>query len=217
MKNPGFSWELFSRSPIVGIVRHLNQDDWPDLLRLYVGAGLTNIEVTMNSSGAADMIRYARENFGNELNVGAGTVCTMDDLRVAIEAGAGFIVTPAIVRDVIRTSVEMGIPVMPGAFSPTEIHEAWSAGASLVKVFPAAQLGPEYIKALKGPFPHIKLMPTGGIGSGDIPKYKAAGADAYGVGSPLFPDVLMKQKNWSALAAHFSTFIEKSGSGHVEK
>jgi 2-dehydro-3-deoxyphosphogluconate aldolase/(4S)-4-hydroxy-2-oxoglutarate aldolase len=182
-------------------------------LGVFVRSGFSNIEVTMNTPGATDMIRRAGETYGNDLNIGAGTVCTLDELHSAVDAGARFIVTPVLVKDVVISAVKMGIPVFPGSFSPTEIYEAWSAGASMVKIFPAAQLGPEYVKAVKAPFPQIKLMPTGGIGGADIPAYQRAGADAFGIGSPLFPGHLLKQKDWAGLSIHLKTFLKNRESG----
>jgi len=202
-----FSEALFRQLPIVGVVRHLRPADWPGLLHAYQRAGLTTIEVTMNTPGAAAMIRWAADRYGDSLNIGAGTVCTLEELHLAAEAGAGFIVTPVLTREVILEAVRMGLPVFPGAFTPTEIREAWVLGASMVKVFPAAQLGPAYIKAVKAPFPDIRLMPTGGIGSGDVAAYRRAGADALGIGSPLFPDELLSRGDWDALDGHFKRFV----------
>lgn len=197
----------FRRMPIVGVVRHLPPSQWPNLLQAYLRSGLTTIEVTMNTLGAPDMIRWAVEHFGDRLNIGAGTVCTMEEFQHATDAGAGFIVTPILTRNVIIESVRMGLPVFPGAFTPTEIHEAWMLGASMVKVFPSAQLGPAYIKAVKAPFPDMRLMPTGGIGIDDVASYRRAGADALGIGSPLFPAGLILRGDWDALEEHFITFV----------
>ena len=205
---PGiFCAENFRRMPIVGVVRHLPPSQWPNLLQAYLRSGLTTIEVTMNTLGAPDMIRWAAERFGDRLNIGAGTVCTMEELRQAMDAGAGFIVTPILTRNVIIESVRMGLPVFPGAFTPSEIHEAWMMGASMVKVFPAAQLGPDYIKAVKGPFPDMRLMPTGGIRFDDVAAYRRAGADALGIGSPLFPTDLMMRGDWDVVAQHLTRFV----------
>lgn len=209
-----FDWQLFEGLPVVGIIRHVGEDVWPEILKRYVRSGFSSIEVTMNTPGAANMITWGREHFGKDLNIGAGTVCTMHDLTVALEAGAGFIVTPVIVKDVIEACVRMGVPVFPGAFTPSEIFQAWSMGASMVKVFPSAVLGPAYIKAVKAPFPHIKLMPTGGIGGKDIAAYKQAGADAFGIGSPLFPEELITQRDWPGLEKHFKSFLENLEEAH---
>jgi 2-dehydro-3-deoxyphosphogluconate aldolase/(4S)-4-hydroxy-2-oxoglutarate aldolase len=204
-----FSWIKFDKVPIVGIIRNICSDAFERILPLYVSAEFSTIEVTMNTHGAESMIRKAKTMFGDSINIGAGTVCNLIDLQKALDAGADFIVTPIIVTDVIEKCVAVDIPVFPGAFSPTEIYTAWSLGASMVKVFPASHLGPEFIQSVKAPFPHIKLMPTGGVGSDDLKRYKNAGADAFGIGSPLFPAHLINNLNEPNIFNHFKSFMEK--------
>ena len=209
MSESAFSWELFNRVPVIGIVRNLSMEEVIQILPLYYEAGLTTIEITMNTGGAEDMIRHARDQFNSKLNVGAGTVCTKDDLKKAIEAGAQFIVTPVTRRKIIRACVKKEIPIFPGAFTPSEIYKAWSAGASIVKVFPATTLGANYIKDVKAPLSQVKLIPTGGIDLENIESFKKAGAEGFGVGSPLFKKNLIRDKDWNALKEHFKLFVEK--------
>jgi 2-dehydro-3-deoxyphosphogluconate aldolase/(4S)-4-hydroxy-2-oxoglutarate aldolase len=161
-----------------------------------IEGGLCNIEVTMNTADAEELIRLTADLVGGKGNVGAGTVTTVETLDKALKAGATFIVTPAVVPDVIQACVERKIPVMPGAMTPTEILTAWRLGATMVKVFPADQLGPGHIKALKAPFPEIPLMPTGGVTVETLPAFKKAGADAFGVGGPLFDPKQVAAGNW---------------------
>jgi len=203
-----FSWDRFYQVPIVGIIRGVSLDQVKSILPVYVASGLTTIEITMNTKAAEEIIRFARKTYPN-LNVGAGTVCTEKDLKQALDAGAQFIVTPIIDKKVIRSCVKKKVPVFPGAFTPTEIYQAWSLGASIVKVYPAKALGPSYIKDVKAPLDQIKLMPTGGIGLDDIDTYKKAGADGYGIGTPLFIKQLIDEKNWDALKVHFKKFVDK--------
>jgi len=203
-----FSWDSFYRVPIVGIIRGLTPVQVKNILPVYVESGLTTIEITMNTKAAEEIIRYALKTY-TQLNVGAGTVCTEKDLKLALDAGAQFIVTPIIDKKVIRSCVKKKVPVFPGAFTPTEIYQAWSLGASIVKVYPAKALGPSYIKDVKAPLDQIKLMPTGGIGLDDIDTYKKAGADGYGIGTPLFIKQLIDEKNWDALKVHFKKFVDK--------
>lgn len=205
-----FSWELFSKAPVVGIIRGLSVDDVNHILPLYRDAGLTTIEITMNTGGAESMIRQAIEQYGNELNIGAGTVCTKDDLDKALEAGAQFIVTPIVNKKVIKSCVKRGVPIFPGAYTPSEIYMAWSLGASMVKVFPATSLGPDYIKEVKAPLNQLKLMPTGGIGLDNMQAYIKAGADGLGVGSQLLHKDFIKQKKWDELKKHFQAFTEQA-------
>jgi 2-dehydro-3-deoxyphosphogluconate aldolase / (4S)-4-hydroxy-2-oxoglutarate aldolase len=208
MNEHHFSEELFLKVPIVGIVRGLSQEEMDEILPLYVEAGLTTIEITMNTAGAAGMIRSATALYSGKLNIGAGTVCTLQDMENALDAGAQFIVTPIINSDVIKACVARNIPVFPGAYTPTEIYHAWSLGATMVKVYPAAALGPDYIKDVKAPLTQIKLMPTGGVNLDNLNDFRKAGAEGFGIGSQLFDKTLTKQRNWEGLKRHFSSFVK---------
>lgn len=204
-----FSWDLFSKAPVVGIIRGLQPDDITQILPAYLDAGLTTIEITMNTAGATSMIRNAVQHHAEGLNIGAGTVCTLDDLDRAVEAGAQFIVTPVISKKVIKACVKRGIPIFPGAFTPSEIYKAWDLGASMVKVYPATSLGPEYIKDVKAPLNQLRLMPTGGISLDNMAAYFNAGADGLGIGSHLFDKALIQAKNWDGLRAHLQDFVNQ--------
>ena len=209
MTSAAFSIERFQAAPIVGIVRNLLPATVKKLLPLYVQSGLTTLEITMNTPGAGDMIRDALEHHVDTLNIGAGTVCTLTDLDNALAAGAQFIVTPIIKPAVIQACVERGIPVFPGAFTPSEIYQAWELGATMVKVYPAASLAPDFLRHIKAPLNDIKLLPTGGITLENITAFREAGADGVGVGSPLFVQKLINEQNWPALVAHFRGFASK--------
>ena len=192
-----FNPELFKKMPVVGILRFFKRNEVEKLVPASMAGGLCNIEVTMNSAGAEDLIRLTCDLMGAKGNVGAGTVTTIEALDRALAAGASFIVTPAVLPDVIRACVERKVPVLPGALTPTEILTAWRLGAMMVKVFPADQLGPGHLKAVKAPFPEIPLMPTGGVTVETLPAFKKAGADAFGVGSPLFDPKQVAAGNWN--------------------
>jgi 2-dehydro-3-deoxyphosphogluconate aldolase/(4S)-4-hydroxy-2-oxoglutarate aldolase len=204
----GFSWQQYNKAPIVGIFRNMSSELIHRISETYREAGLTTLEVTMNTKGASDIIRSLRETF-TELNIGAGTVITMDDLDKALESGAQFIVTPVIKEEVIKSCVSMKIPVFPGAFSPTEIYNAWELGASAVKVFPATQLGPGYIKAVAAPLNEIKLVPTGGVSIDNVKSFFQAGAVGVGVGSTLFDPELIKSGDYEGLKKFFMNFLEE--------
>lgn len=197
-----FSLELFYRAPVVGILRGLSLDTIRDLARSYVGAGWYTLEVTMNTEGAPEIISSLRNEFP-ELNIGAGTVCNMKDLEKALKAGAQFIVTPIMDEEVIRAAVARNITIFPGAYTPTEIYRAWSMGASAVKIFPATQLGPRFVKDVLGPLSEIKLLPTGGITKENIRSFFDAGAVGVGMGSSLFNDQMIKNKDFDGLREHF--------------
>lgn len=208
-----FSQERFGQVPLVGIVRNISLEAMRHILPLYVEAGFTTIEITMNTPQVEEMIQHALENYGASLNVGAGTVCNEEDLKKAISAGAQFIVTPIIDKKVIRACVKQGIPIFPGAYTPTEIYRAWSLGANMVKVYPATALGPEYIKDVKAPLNQIKLMPTGGVNLDNLASFLQAGADGFGIGSQLFDKKMIKEKNWPALKSHFIAFVQQYKAG----
>ncbi|WP_066218965.1 bifunctional 4-hydroxy-2-oxoglutarate aldolase/2-dehydro-3-deoxy-phosphogluconate aldolase [Formosa haliotis] len=204
----GFSWEQYYRAPIVGIVRSLPQDIIFDIVAAYRDAGLTTIEITMNTEGAADIIKKLRSRFP-ELNVGAGTVCTLSDLEVAIQAGAQFIVTPILNEEVVKIAVTQHIPIFPGCYTPTEIYKAWSLGASAVKVFPATQLGVQYIKDVLAPLNQIKLLPTGGVSKENIRSFFEAGAIGVGMGSSLLNKTLVNNKDYEGLKNYFISIKEE--------
>lgn len=204
-----FSWELFTKAPIVGIIRGVSFDDVRQILPVYREAGLTTIEITMNTPDAESMIQYAVEHERNGLNIGAGTVCTETDLDKALGAGAQFIVTPILNKKVVKACAKRGIPIFPGAFTPTEIYNAWKLGAAMVKVYPATSLGPDYIKDVKAPLNQLRLLPTGGIDLANMAMYFKSGADGVGIGSHLFDKTLIQQKNWSGLKSHFERYVQR--------
>jgi 2-dehydro-3-deoxyphosphogluconate aldolase/(4S)-4-hydroxy-2-oxoglutarate aldolase len=203
-----FNDTLFRSMPIVGILRFFPRAQVEQLVPAVMAGGLVNLEVTLNSPGAADLIRLTRDVLGDRGNVGAGTVTSMEGLKLALDAGASFIVTPVVLPEVIRACVDSGVPILPGAMTPTEIFTAWSLGATMVKVFPADQLGPSHLRAVKAPFPEIRLMPTGGVTVETLPAFRDAGADAFGVGSPLFDSRQVAAGNWDWFRVRASQFRE---------
>ena len=213
-----FNDTLFRSMPIVGILRFFPRAQVEQLVPAVMAGGLVNLEVTLNSPGAADLIRLTRDLLGDRGNVGAGTVTSMEGLKLALDAGASFIVTPVVLPEVIRACVDLGVPVFPGAMTPTEIFTAWNLGARMVKVFPADQLGPNHLRAVKAPFPEIPLMPTGGVTVETLASFCHAGADAFGVGSPLFDSRQVAAANWDWFRVRASQFREaylsaRSGGG----
>jgi len=197
-----FSWESFHKMPIVGILRGMPGDTILKIAEVYAAAGFSTLEVTMNTAGATEIIADLRKAFPT-LNIGAGTVCNMHELEQAVEAGAQFIVTPILDEMVVKTTVGMGVPVFPGAYSPTEIYKAWSLGASAVKVFPASQLGVKYIKDISAPLNQIKLLPTGGVSRSNIKSFFEAGVFGVGMGSSLFDKTSIQALDFKGLKNHF--------------
>lgn len=200
-----FNWSAFTRVPIVGIIRNLSLAQVRAVLPLYIEAGLNTVEISLATPGAVELIGAASREFGNHLNIGAGTVCNEEELAGSLHAGSQFIVSPITDIQLIRSCAEQGIPVFPGAFTPTEIYRAWQAGATMVKVFPAS-LGAQYIKDIKAPFPGIKLLPTGGVGLDNLADFRAAGADGFGIASQLFDKQAIAANDQAALLAHFRQY-----------
>lgn len=208
MNRNTFNQQIFDEIPIVGIMRNIAHDDVMRLLPIYIEAGLTTVEITMNSVGATRTIGQVVQEYGNILNIGAGTVCNLHDLELSLAAGAQFIVSPNVDEEVIKTCKSQHVPVFPGAFTPTEIYKAWRLGADMVKVFPAKTLGAGYCRDLQGPMAQIPLMATGGIGLSDIPVYRAVGVQAFGIGSPLFAPNFLAAGDWKGLKSRFEKFVE---------
>lgn len=198
-----FSWDLFYQLPIIGILRGVEADTILPIMPIYIESGFTNIEITMNSEQAPEIISKLAATYKNVLNIGAGTVCSEEDLQLALKAGASYIVTPVVNEKVISACVHHNIPVFPGAYTPTEIFTAWNLGASMVKVFPATTLGAGYIKEVKAPLNKIKLLPTGGVSAHNLADFFSAGADGVGMGSQLFPTRLLNHNDRHSLKAHF--------------
>ncbi|MHA4845929.1 bifunctional 4-hydroxy-2-oxoglutarate aldolase/2-dehydro-3-deoxy-phosphogluconate aldolase [Flavitalea antarctica] len=202
-----FSWDAFNAVPVVGIIRNLPAGDILRIATSYADAGMTTIEITLNTPGALQSITDLNAALGDRLNIGAGTVCSMEELDLAISAGAGFIVTPVINEAVIKKCVENRITIFPGAYTPSEIYHAWALGAEMIKVFPATRLGVEYIKDVLAPLNKIKLMPTGGVSLDNCEAYFRAGASGVGMGSNLFPGEMIASKDWVRLEAHFRDYV----------
>ncbi|MGA9639542.1 bifunctional 4-hydroxy-2-oxoglutarate aldolase/2-dehydro-3-deoxy-phosphogluconate aldolase [Flavobacterium sp.] len=200
--------ELFEKMPIVGIIRNVSLEVIEEFLPYYKKAGLTTLEITMNSANACDIIKAIAEKH-SDINVGAGTVCTMADLMMALDAGATFIVTPIMDVDVMKYCKDHAIPIFPGAFSPLEIYNANKLGATAVKIFPATQLGPGYIKDVLAPLNTIKLLPTGGVALDNIQSFFKAGAVGVGMGGSLFDKKMIDEKDYEALYNHFKSICDK--------
>jgi len=209
MDRPIFSWELFDKMPIVGIIRNLTVADINFVLPIYKQAGFTTIEITLNTPEALSVISSLALEYKGELNVGAGTVCTLDDLTDAVNAGANFIVTPIFKAEVVKKCVSMEVPIFPGAFSPTEIYEAWELGASMIKLYPASVVGPSYVSAVLAPLNKVKLMPTGGIHLSNMLAFMKAGATSLGIGSELFDKKIIQKRDSEAMLNHFTLFAQQ--------
>lgn len=193
-----------------GVVAVIRIKD-PSRLRAVVDAlaegGLRAIEVTMSVPGAVELIRELAPQMPAGFLLGAGTVTDAETARRVIDAGARYIVSPVFRREVVAACHAGGVPAMPGCFSPTEILDAWDAGADIVKVFPATALGPGYIKDILGPLPHVKLMPTGGVTLDNAGDWIRAGAVAVGVGTALTDAKAIAAGDYATLRANAERIV----------
>ena len=170
--------------------------------------GVTALEVTMTVPGAVEIIRAMAGDKQPGVLVGAGTVLDVGTALEVIAAGADFVVSPVTDGDMIRTCREAEVLVVPGAFTPTEIAAAWRAGADIVKVFPATSLGPQFFRDLRGPLPHIRLMPTGGVTLENAREFLAAGACCVGIGTALLDKKMIDSDDWEGLASRARRLVE---------
>ncbi len=177
---------LMRRGGIVPVIRAGSSAQALSIVEALIEGGIRTLEITMTVPDALAAIAAVAERFGSDVLLGAGTVTTRAMAEGALDAGAEFLVTPALVPEVIETASAHRTAVLPGALTPTEVLTAWTAGADIVKIFPASAVGgPAYVRALKGPFPAIPLCPTGGVNLQTIGEFVKAGADAVGVGGEL--------------------------------
>lgn len=195
----------------VGIVAILRMNDpekiLPASLAILEG-GIRAIEISLNSENAIECIKQIAEIKG--LLPGAGTVTSAAMAREVIHAGAEFVVTPITKKEIIDACHELGKPVFSGAFTPSEIYQAYEWGADMVKVFPAESLGMNYIKAVKAPFPKIQLMPTGGVNSANIDSWFEMGADCVGIGSCFTKKSIIENSDWARVTASAKDLIYNS-------
>ncbi len=173
--------------------------------------GVPVVEVTWNSAGVLPMIRAITETLGNRVLVGVGTVLDLEAAEAAVDAGAEFVVSPHTDPTLVAAMVARGVPAIPGALSPTEVVAAWKAGASLVKVFPAASVGPGHLKDLRGPLPEVPYLPTGGVNLDNAPAFMAAGAWGLGLGSALVDATVVRERRWDDLSKTAAAFAAIAG------
>ena len=201
--------EFLKPMPVVGILRDIPQGAEEACVKTAAKCGLKAIEVTMNTAAAEEIIA-AIKTLAKPLGiaVGAGTVRHGQDLEKAIGAGAEFIVTPNTRNEIIRLSATARIPIIPGALTPTEVQKAFDLGATAVKIFPVNCVGgPEYIKALRGPFRDIPLMACGGVNPDNAKGYLKAGANLISFGASIFSPALMKENKWDEIESKLKTLL----------
>jgi 2-dehydro-3-deoxyphosphogluconate aldolase/(4S)-4-hydroxy-2-oxoglutarate aldolase len=199
--------ETWLASGVIAVVR------LPDATGLHAAAGalaaggVTAVEITLTTPGALEAITELASHGGGAV-VGAGTVLDEKAARSVITAGARFVVSPTLDRDVVRVCRDQGVTCIPGAFTPTELLEAWRAGAPTVKLFPASTGGPRYLREVLAPLPFLRVVPSGGVSLENAAEWIRAGAAAISVGSALLDAALVRQARWGELTARARALVD---------
>jgi len=197
----------FRKKPVMGILRGAGLEIIEPLVEMVISAGLETLEITMNTPQAPELLRKAGKVAGKRLALGAGTVLNRRELDIALDSGAGFIVSPVLVPEVVEYCVKNKIPVFPGALTPQEIYRAHETGATMVKVFPAKSFGPEYLREIKGPFDQVELLACGGVTAANLKDYFASGASAVTFGASIFRKDWLAAKDFKTVGRQVEEFI----------
>ena len=175
-------------SRLVVVARAQRAEDYDAVLEVLIEAGIRSVELTLTTPGTFERLPLLLDTYGDVVDLGVGTITGADQLARAVDAGAHYLVTPVTSTDLVARAAAARVPIVPGGLTPTELFASWSAGASAVKVFPSGVVGPSYLKDLRGPFPDIAAMPSGGVDLDSAAAWLAAGAVAVSVGGPLLGD-----------------------------
>jgi 2-dehydro-3-deoxyphosphogluconate aldolase/(4S)-4-hydroxy-2-oxoglutarate aldolase len=192
---------------IVAVLRARSAEAVPLIAEALVAGGVTTIEITTSTPDFARAIRETRAALGTAAFVGAGTLLTKSQAGAAVDAGAEFLVSPVLRPDLMPVALAAETPILLGAYTPTECQTAHELGADFVKLFPADTLGPSYIRSLRAPLPHLRLVPTGGVTVDNVAEFLAAGCAAVGVGSSLLRNDWIEAGRWADLTLLASRFI----------
>lgn len=198
---------MLTNPGIIAVVRAKRADQAIPLAEALVSGGVLAVEITLTTPDAFRAIREVRRALGERALVGVGTVLKPYDCQAALDAGAEFVVTPICRTELVALAHTAERPVMLGAYTPTEAQLAYEAGADFIKVFPADGLGLNYIKALRAPLPHLRIVPTGGVTLENVAQWFAAGCPAVGVGSSLTTREILEQDDWTQLARLAADYV----------
>jgi 2-dehydro-3-deoxyphosphogluconate aldolase / (4S)-4-hydroxy-2-oxoglutarate aldolase len=191
---------------VIAVIRADTIADPVGMCRALAAGGITTIEFTFTTHGVEECVRAATSTLGREFSIGVGTVLTAEQAQRALDAGAGFLVTPCVRSDVAAAAAHRA-PVLMGAMTPGEVLAAHDHGAAAVKIFPAGALGPRYIADLRGPFPHIPLVPSGGVNEANAAEFLAHGAAAVTAGTGVVSPQLVAAGDWAQITARAASFV----------
>jgi 2-dehydro-3-deoxyphosphogluconate aldolase / (4S)-4-hydroxy-2-oxoglutarate aldolase len=201
-----FDLHRFKSAPVIGILRGIKEESLQGVLDASIAGGLRFIEITLNTEDSYHLIQQATNKY-SELTIGAGTVLSEKEAKRAFDSGAQFIVAPNFEEEVSAFCVENKLAYFPGAMTPTEIQKAWKYGATMIKIFPASQMGPDYFKQVKGPFDKVKMIAVGGVNPSNIKKYLGAGADAVAMGGSIYSLQRMGNGQFSEIQKDIEDFM----------
>src|SRR5438876_2672157 len=193
---------------IIAVVRAQKTDQVLPLSEALIAGGVIAIEITMTTPNAIEAIREASQKISSRAVVGVGTVLDAESCRAAIQAGAEFVVSPILRPELVPLCHAADRPVMLGAYTPTEAQLAYEAGADFIKIFPSDGLGPNYIKAIRAPLPHLRIIPTGIANVDDVAGFITAGCVGVGLGSLLITRQILLEANWPELTRRAREFVE---------
>jgi len=193
---------------LLAVIRGPSPDVTVNMVKALVAGGVIGIEITYSTPNAEDVVRTLAKEFGEDILLGMGTLTKPEQALSAKEAGAHYLVSPVCETELVKSMVASGLLTMVGALTPTEVFHAYSLGADVIKIFPGSLGGPAYIKALKGPFPYIPMMPTGGVSPNNVADWFATGVVAVGAGSELAPTQLAKEGKFEEITKRAKEFVQ---------
>lgn len=193
---------------VLAVIRGPSPELTVKMVDALVAGGVLGIEITYSTPNAEEVVRTLSQKYGEQILLGMGTLTRPSQAESAKAAGAIFLVSPICEPTLVKAMVDSGLVVMAGALTPTEIFQTHSLGVDVVKIFPGSLGGPAYVKAIKGPFPNIPMMPTGGVSEGNVKDWFAAGVIAVGAGSELCPPALAKEGKFEEISRRAAAFVE---------
>jgi 2-dehydro-3-deoxyphosphogluconate aldolase/(4S)-4-hydroxy-2-oxoglutarate aldolase len=193
---------------LLAVIRGPSVDLTIQMVAALIKGGVLGIEITYSTPNAEEVVKTLAAQYGDQIVLGMGTLTKPEQAESAIRAGASYLVSPISEPVLVKTMIDTGLLTMAGALTPTEVYQVYSLGVDVVKVFPGSLGGPAYIKALKGPFPYIPMMPTGGVSANNVADWFKAGVVAVGAGSELCPPDLAKAGKFDAITQKAVEFVK---------
>jgi 2-dehydro-3-deoxyphosphogluconate aldolase/(4S)-4-hydroxy-2-oxoglutarate aldolase len=200
---------------LLAVIRGPSAELTVKMVEALVAGGVLGIEITYSTPNAEEVVRTLSKMFGSRIVLGMGTLTRPEQTLSAKDAGANYLVSPVCEPTLIKSMVDSGLLTMAGALTPTEVLQAYNLGSDVVKIFPGSLGGPAYIKALKGPFPYIPMMPTGGVSASNVAEWFATGVVAVGAGSELCPPQLAKDGKFDEITRRAAEFVQVVKSARV--